>query len=801
MKFVDLLSNSRGYCKEFFHSKRSPATISVHINMTMTEVGQENKAVGAINREDKVQTKDDSRTDENQSRVDTGIRDNGVRDAAAKPNLHSRNMENTEHQGYPPYPGYAYAKGPYDHPHSQPYYHPSYGPYMGAPPYQYGMVPYGFSGPWDNTNSSKKRSIDGVQGTSISNPYAFRRSESNSTTSTSTTTVGNNTSLESYLGSDGNAELPALNIDAMGLHDNIDRKNSTDDSASTLSVGGFSLGSSEGPKGKVGPAKRVLKKKKKIKNSTHVSHLSVGAMEDDDSSKRQRTTTRSGLSIDTSIRPPSIGVDGPHLDSTTSTSTSGSHPGLFLSLSTSPINTDLDATPLKKNTSKSERKTDRKSIFKQKISERATPLFGKSSVDSIDETLNRHLRGQTFTPLPNLNTHSPNFGVIAPQLSWTLTGDSESIGDIADWMDDKLKGDVMSRPNSTTTVDTKNMSISPHNFELWKEDNEETGMGGSTTPLPPFFTDTKRDFDRQHPPSQTQSMQFPTQQMNHGVPPTPMFHNERFHRSPHMMQADMYPNPFMMHSGHHHDRVHNLRGRIPHGYPPMPVHMPHPMQPQFPMTSPMGGSPAKPIMWSPHNMQHMMASAQHMGSPLGSLAQSKRKCVPLKPPIPPKFQGDMESSRNATIPEFTNLVNFPANISQKQQPNVPEGMRCCVMCGKACPCSMGGKKGKKKDSPGTVGQTSAGLDTTRSSGYGIIPSQNKGLCTMCDVNVWIIVTTGLQIKWCKGCKNFRPWACFGEKGLATKCLRCRDRQREKYALQKEEKERSRSKDNIDSVDL
>jgi len=43
---------------------------------------------------------------------------------------------------------------------------------------------------------------------------------------------------------------------------------------------------------------------------------------------------------------------------------------------------------------------------------------------------------------------------------------------------------------------------------------------------------------------------------------------------------------------------------------------------------------------------------------------------------------------------------------------------------------------------------------------------------------------GLEIKWCKGCKNFRPWSAFGTKGSATKCVRCRDRQKEKYATQK-----------------
>jgi hypothetical protein len=115
------------------------------------------------------------------------------------------------------------------------------------------------------------------------------------------------------------------------------------------------------------------------------------------------------------------------------------------------------------------------------------------------------------------------------------------------------------------------------------------------------------------------------------------------------------------------------------------------------------------------------------------------------------------------------------------------------MCGSACPCSSGNKKksngalGGKKDSRGANGQDISG----DKNAYAIIPTQNKGLCTLCDVNVWVVSNSGLEIKWCKGCKNFRPWAAFGDKGLATKCLRCRERQREKYALQKEEKEKAR----------
>jgi hypothetical protein len=186
-----------------------------------------------------------------------------------------------------------------------------------------------------------------------------------------------------------------------------------------------------------------------------------------------------------------------------------------------------------------------------------------------------------------------------------------------------------------------------------------------------------------------------------------------------------------------------------------------------------------------------------MGSPLNNMAQSKRKCIPLKPPIPSKFQGDMDKVKGALVPEFTSLVNFPSHMSQKQAVNLPEGMRCCVMCGQACPCSTGnkGKKNKngKMNDGGLAPRSSNGQDHLgdKSSGYAIIPTQNKGLCTLCDVNVWVVSSSGLEIKWCKGCKNFRPWAAFGDKGLATKCLRCRDRQREKYALQKEEKEKAR----------
>ena len=211
----------------------------------------------------------------------------------------------------------------------------------------------------------------------------------------------------------------------------------------------------------------------------------------------------------------------------------------------------------------------------------------------------------------------------------------------------------------------------------------------------------------------------------------------------------------------------------------------------------------------------------------GGGSSSKRKCIPIKPPIPSKFQGDIEIYKDAPIPEFNNLVNFPGYMSNKPCPNIPDGMRCCVMCGQACPCSMGGKRRRllnsynvlpsgsssnnngpieagrsssmsnltTEDTPcvpvvtsgssaslsssggavvpmgdSTVGNNNKGVGSSSSlstssiqpppppphqyyppphlhhhipsnmsgtgaGGYANIPTQNKGLCTICDVNV------------------------------------------------------------------
>ena len=492
------------------------------------------------------------------------------------------------------------------------------------------------------------------------------------------------------------------------------------------------------------------------------------------------------------------------------------------------------------------------------------PMPGDTEMMTDEHMLNKHLRGQTFTPLPHLSDSgiSPSnaFSGIGPQLSWSIAGDP-SLEDLAacSWEDGEK--DEKKRPGSTTSQlsNGRGIVISPHNFSLWKEEHEsghqkkgedikdtddsvrismlsphsEIAMAveGTTTPLPWSFETGVEERENLHLTSDNKSRQrhgdhdLPHRNMfvnngthkqphatpgynlwsngppRDGLPPTPVFagskpptplfagSNVGFARSPlHGDRRDWFGHPTP-----HNDRVRNLRGRVPPGahLAPMPLHIPAAMASHHPLTSPMGIGPKAPL-WSPHhgNMPPPMASPAHHMSPM-DMSQSKRKCLPLKPPIPSKFQGDMDKMKGASVPEFTSLVNFPAHMSQKQSVNLPEGMRCCVMCGQACPCSTGAKKKGGNGASNAKGNKADGGRGNDGAMGAIIPTQNKGLCTLCDVNVWVVVNSGLEIKWCKGCKNFRPWAAFGDKGLATKCLRCRERQREKYALQKEEKEKAR----------
>lgn len=93
-------------------------------------------------------------------------------------------------------------------------------------------------------------------------------------------------------------------------------------------------------------------------------------------------------------------------------------------------------------------------------------------------------------------------------------------------------------------------------------------------------------------------------------------------------------------------------------------------------------------------------------------------CMKMTPPLPPRCEGDPNPT--AEVPAFCQLVNFPT----------ARYFGNCVMC-----------------------------DDSEFS----IPKQNKGVCNNCDVAIWVISPSGMQLKWCKGCKNFRKWIDFGVK--------------------------------------
>ncbi|CAB9496520.1 expressed unknown protein [Seminavis robusta] len=176
----------------------------------------------------------------------------------------------------------------------------------------------------------------------------------------------------------------------------------------------------------------------------------------------------------------------------------------------------------------------------------------------------------------------------------------------------------------------------------------------------------------------------------------------------------------------------------------------------------------------------------HQMYPIRPPQNSKERCIPLTNPVPTVHFGSSPGQANdQTLPEFSELVNFPNNLRQTR--SLPVGMRCCVMCGGIRPtCSRIRSRKNKGLSP------SREMSAMSCDDFVTIPTQNKGLCTICDISVWVVKESGCQIKWCKGCKNFRQWASFGEKGFATKCARCRERQREKYALLKDAKMRGQN---------
>lgn len=155
------------------------------------------------------------------------------------------------------------------------------------------------------------------------------------------------------------------------------------------------------------------------------------------------------------------------------------------------------------------------------------------------------------------------------------------------------------------------------------------------------------------------------------------------------------------------------------------------------------------------------ANKQPRVPPLGGTGREgelRLQSVPLEPPLPPNCIGAQAEDEQAPI--FPAIVNYPHPSA-----NSAGNMMQCTMCGQERPLNKTAPKGATF----------------------VIPKQNKGVCTSCDSKVWVVKASTLQIKWCKGCKNFQNWAAFGEKGCATKCCACRKRSADTYAAQKGKK--------------
>ena len=122
------------------------------------------------------------------------------------------------------------------------------------------------------------------------------------------------------------------------------------------------------------------------------------------------------------------------------------------------------------------------------------------------------------------------------------------------------------------------------------------------------------------------------------------------------------------------------------------------------------------------------------------------------------------------------------------------------MCVKSSLCFGSNNKYKKSDNGNSSGSElnfSSGNTDLSTSRYhadpAIIPTQNKSLCTSRNNNPWIITQSGIEIKLCKECKYFRPWAAFGQKELVTKYSKCQEHKHKKYAFQKEEKKKNQTR--------
>jgi len=130
----------------------------------------------------------------------------------------------------------------------------------------------------------------------------------------------------------------------------------------------------------------------------------------------------------------------------------------------------------------------------------------------------------------------------------------------------------------------------------------------------------------------------------------------------------------------------------------------------------------------------------------------------------------VDNADNLKVPDFHRLVNYPGYIARGRTTargnrpiGRPDGKKNCVMCGKLRR-SLAAKVAPNSTAPRRLD----GEEEEKDDAAHVIPRQNKGVCTACDVAVWVVLDDDwgddsdqkLEVKWCKGCKNFRPWAGY-----------------------------------------
>ena len=121
------------------------------------------------------------------------------------------------------------------------------------------------------------------------------------------------------------------------------------------------------------------------------------------------------------------------------------------------------------------------------------------------------------------------------------------------------------------------------------------------------------------------------------------------------------------------------------------------------------------IQQYPQPQQHCLPPPHHPTFP----PYNGYSCTKMTSRFPSRCH-DTTTTSDVELPAFRHLANFPLAKQQKK----------CVMC-----------------------------NTSKFN----IPNQNKSVCNNCDSVIWIVNSSGILIKWCKGCKNFQKLDDFGDK--------------------------------------